>query len=834
MDDIPRPAKRSKISASGEGWGGNEDVEIMGTTGSSKLPHTRFSCPEGSVVPSTATSSVSGSSSAPGPAADTGGADEGGPQAPPPAEFSCNCPEICIPVRTVIASCGANGCSIPPSKPVVYLAGLTAEQAKHTEDIAVGEALSLFARQLAYRLHRGKDTTTQVLKEQAYKERNKPRIRKTQTDGGKIDMAIASRVNRKNSSLPTPWASKWTAHFETFVSRTPLPVTIWEDVLQKHGAAKLEQPVDTKLLQVLKDAHKEFLIEVEIRAECDPSFIQGSLTIEVILLTKLLSRGRSLEERVAKGYNAMKSYKGLDAVKNHRLVDFVPVVERLVLNTAVHQNAEADSAPSASSPGSSSASYLSPSPSLPRTPSSSTSPSSYGSPPALPLTPSSSIPPSPSGANAFTIKNKGKQKKGAGTTAPTATPAGGKRRTIELSSDDEEEEEEDHFPPQPATPTAPTSQPFANTLGATSNSGDGERSGSVGGGADAGEVGVGVMAGAGAVVGGPGQKFRPSKPVKEGCGGRASTDVTLEGLVESVRAEEKNPRISSKLVRNPTELLKVLENVQHGALIKQPDCLTVQLFEHQLQATQWMYDQEVLEGGAMQHVWAELPPHPQMPANDDRSCEFRRCWYSPALNQFTVKDPFKAGTKGGLLCDEMGLGKTAATLALHLIHPPQTPSPGVPLDEEEWGPITGAQATPMVAPKSTSGAKKAPGKVVSKGTLVVCKVSLVGQWVEEAKRLCGGALSIYPYHGSHRKKDPAFLAEFDIVVTTYGIVQVLDESHTLSHGSGSSNAVRELVANRRWCMTGTPFTSGFSDVNRQLAFVGVAGAFRDRDLGDKR
>lgn len=34
--------------------------------------------------------------------------------------------------------------------------------------------------------------------------------------------------------------------------------------------------------------------------------------------------------------------------------------------------------------------------------------------------------------------------------------------------------------------------------------------------------------------------------------------------------------------------------------------------------------------------------------------------------------------------------------------------------------------------------------------------------------------------------------------------------------------------------TSTPFTSGFSDLNRQLAFVGVAGAFRDRDLGDKR
>lgn len=53
-----------------------------------------------------------------------------------------------------------------------------------------------------------------------------------------------------------------------------------------------------------------------------------------------------------------------------------------------------------------------------------------------------------------------------------------------------------------------------------------------------------------------------------------------------------------------------------------------------------------------------------------------------------------------------------------------------------------------------------------------CGKPLFARSAQEAKRLCGSALSIYPYHGGHRKKDPAFLAEFDIVVTTYGIVQV--------------------------------------------------------------
>ena len=48
-------------------------------------------------------------------------------------------------------------------------------------------------------------------------------------------------------------------------------------------------------------------------------------------------------------------------------------------------------------------------------------------------------------------------------------------------------------------------------------------------------------------------------------------------------------------------------------VVVREQCLTVQLYEHQRQDTQWMYDQEMLEGGSMRHVWAELPPHPYAP-----------------------------------------------------------------------------------------------------------------------------------------------------------------------------------------------------------------------------
>ncbi|CAN0099467.1 unnamed protein product, partial [Ectocarpus sp. 4 AP-2014] len=296
----------------------------------------------------------------------------------------------------------------------------------------------------------------------------------------------------------------------------------------------------------------------------------------------------------------------------------------------------------------------------------------------------------------------------------------------------------------------------------------------------------GAGAGASSVLG---REFTPST---KDYGGYASVDVSLSGLINSVRDEETNSYI---------------------------------------------------EGGQIYH-----------PAKDgQRTNEFRRCWFSPILNQFTAINPFASTMKGGILCDEMGLGKTAATLCLHLIHPPKTPAPGVPLDEKEWGPILGKQASPLTDRKSITGEPEEPGKWVSKGTLVVCKVSLVGQWVEEAKRLCGGALSIYPYHGSNRRKDPAFLAKFDIVVTTYGVVQydasrnsgfpplrrirwwrvVLDESHTIATAKHATNEVRDIVSNRRWCMTGTPYISRFSDANGQLSFVGAGGAFKGSDLGDK-
>eukprot|EP00752_Nemacystus_decipiens_P018369 g16478.t1 len=772
------------------------------------------------------------------------------PTAPPlpPPFLACLCEEFCQPVRKVIGSYHSDGLMkvIPPVKRVAYFEGLNPADAQHVEDTAVEGTLNFIADMKLYRNrnYRKSPAALREQKREKFLRESRPYFQKTPAGGGTFDVTVATRRDPtlgppgqaspavvrlgvlsgvgfriRNIHPQNPDTRK--VFFDRFVSCTPLPISVWaeEHPDLSEGYIDLDKPEDITLFKVLAKAHKERLIDVELEADYDSNTNRGSLTVDVILMPSLLTRTDLSERRWDHSYSRLESTEVGP-------VDFVRVVERLVLKTVFEKttiepgtsstvagaNTNADGSSSVSASASdprkkkTKKNKKQTKPDSPRVSSTPSSPSSAAAAAAAGVAGTSS---SSASSSSSSKKKKGKARAGKRSTAAATKREGG------------------------------------GTAGGGSSSSALGGGGSGGGGAG---LDVGEAAGAGVVVGRPGRVFTPSQ---EGYGGRASTDVTLRGLINSVRAEEVKERTFE--LRNPGELLKALENLQHGAVVKQPDCLTVELFEHQLQAAQFMYDQEMLNGGALQHLWAELPPHPQAPVNGDRSCEFRRCWFSPMLNRFTSVNPFTAGIKGGLLCDEMGLGKTAATLTLHLLNPPKTPSEGVPLDSNEWGPITGAQATAMTAPRATSGISRSPGAVVSKGTLVVCKVSLVGQWVQEAKRLCGGALTIYPYHGQSRNRNLAFLSKFDMVVTTYGVVQmdatrnkgypplrqirwwrvVLDESHTIASMSQMAQAAKQLVANRRWCMTGTPCNVKFSDLNGQLGFAGVEGAFRDRDLGTR-
>uniref|UniRef100_UPI000360EB7B DEAD/DEAH box helicase n=1 Tax=Nocardiopsis salina TaxID=245836 RepID=UPI000360EB7B len=171
---------------------------------------------------------------------------------------------------------------------------------------------------------------------------------------------------------------------------------------------------------------------------------------------------------------------------------------------------------------------------------------------------------------------------------------------------------------------------------------------------------------------------------------------------------------------------------------------------------------------------------------------------------------------GAVLADDMGLGKTVQLLAV--------------LTEER-----------------AEGAATGP-------TLLVCPVSLVGNWRREAERFAPG-LRVHVQHGPDRPSGNALarlVGACDLVVTTYGVVArdgeelsalpwqrvVCDEAQALkNHDTAQARAVRSLPAETRIALTGTPVENNLGELWSVMDFanpglLGSASDFR-RALGER-
>ncbi|WP_426237978.1 SNF2-related protein [Pseudomonas sp. TWP3-2] len=150
---------------------------------------------------------------------------------------------------------------------------------------------------------------------------------------------------------------------------------------------------------------------------------------------------------------------------------------------------------------------------------------------------------------------------------------------------------------------------------------------------------------------------------------------------------------------------------------------------------------------------------------------------------------------GGILGDDMGLGKTLQTLA-HLL------------------------------------TEKHAGRL-DRPALAVMPTSLIPNWLDEALRFTP-QLKVLALHGAARQKDFASLAQYDLVLTTYALlprdlevlqaqgwsVLILDEAQNIKNPvSKAAQAARDLHADQRLCLSGTPLENHLGELWSQFHFL---------------
>ena len=204
-------------------------------------------------------------------------------------------------------------------------------------------------------------------------------------------------------------------------------------------------------------------------------------------------------------------------------------------------------------------------------------------------------------------------------------------------------------------------------------------------------------------------------------------------------------------------LLQQLENLCHKSA-PHVDGLNVELLNYQRQAVGWAIERENMLGGIQSLFWTKLP------------VEHGRCaadlWFNPILDCVSKTPPKRV--RGGFICHEMGapfscavlslftcfhpceasnmdlltylfsrfissiifwegLGKTVISLAVILQNP-------APLKPESGMQVMDIIPTGWTKPDKPYKAPESWASIYSRGTLVICSVSLVGQWVDEASR----------------------------------------------------------------------------------------------------
>ncbi|KAF7837509.1 DNA repair protein RAD5B [Senna tora] len=262
-----------------------------------------------------------------------------------------------------------------------------------------------------------------------------------------------------------------------------------------------------------------------------------------------------------------------------------------------------------------------------------------------------------------------------------------------------------------------------------------------------------------------------------------------------------------------------------------PSTLMCALRPYQKQALYWMSELE--KGNEVEEATKTL--HPCWAAY--RICDGRAS--SIYVNNFTGEATTKMPTasqiaRGGILADAMGLGKTVMTIALILARPGRVSS------ENKDGE---SSSNTSITKKRKKGSHMSPSFKAKGGTLIVCPMALLSQWKDELETHSEPeSISVFVHYGGDRTNDPEVIAEYDVVLTTYGLLTaayksdgedsiyhridwhrvVLDEAHTIKASrTRTAQSAFALSSRCRWCLTGTPLQNNLEDVFSLLCFLHI-------------
>jgi SNF2 family DNA or RNA helicase len=251
------------------------------------------------------------------------------------------------------------------------------------------------------------------------------------------------------------------------------------------------------------------------------------------------------------------------------------------------------------------------------------------------------------------------------------------------------------------------------------------------------------------------------------------------------------------LERKPTGKKTAAEILAMAA--SHPDDLDTPLPLLGVRADGWLGD--LLDGTAAQSLQA-------VPTPDGFEAELRP-YQQRGLSWLTFLSSLGLGA---CLADDMGLGKTVQLLAMETVQRAKDPDAGP--------------------------------------TLLLCPMSLVGNWQREATKFAPG-LRVYAHHGRERLRGDELreqVTESDLIVTTYATATrdidelagyewervVLDEAQAIKNSlSQSAKAARRLTAGHRIALTGTPVENRLAELWSIMDFLnpGMLGSpelFRTR------